>query len=215
MLEEPDGDGGGDQGVPAGGAAHGLDQQGGAGVLEEEAAGAVAQGGVGVVVLVEGGHHDHAHRVGDARSGQGPGDLQTVQPGHADVDETHVGTHPAGEFDALGAVGGLADHFEVGLGAEDQPETGTDHFLVVRDQYARPGPVPTIVTAHADDPSTAARTGKAALTHQPPSAVRPLVSDPSTASTRSRRPTRPKPPRPPIGPVARVCGAALRASTRR
>ena len=61
------------------------------------------------------------------------------------------------------------------------------------------------VTVHADDPATAASTGKAALTHQPPSRWRPLVSEPSTASTRSRRPTRPKPPRPPTGPGWRAC----------
>ena len=57
--------------------------------------------------------------------------------------------------------------------------------------------------------------GSAGLELEGPTAVRPLVSNPSTASTRSRRPTRPKPPRPPTGPVARVCGAVLRASTRR
>jgi hypothetical protein len=40
----------------------------------------------------------------------------------------------AGQPDRLAAVGGLADHLEVGLGVQDHPEPGPHQRLVVGDQ---------------------------------------------------------------------------------
>jgi hypothetical protein len=39
-------------------------------------------------------------------------------------------------IDAGSAVGRLADHLEVGLGAQDHPEPGAQEWLVVDDQDA-------------------------------------------------------------------------------
>ena len=80
-LEQPGGDARGDERVAVRRGVHGLGEQGRAGVLEQEAAGAGPQRRVDVLVEVERGDDDDRERVGDAGTGQGPGGLDAVEPG--------------------------------------------------------------------------------------------------------------------------------------
>ncbi|KOT87534.1 hypothetical protein ADK86_35305 [Streptomyces sp. NRRL F-5755] len=110
VLQEADGDLGADERVAGHGGPYRFDQQCGAGAFQQEARGAVAQGGVYVVVQVEGGHdHDPGVR------GELSGDLQAVEAWHADVGEDDVGAQRTGEVDGVEAVRGLCDHRHVGL----------------------------------------------------------------------------------------------------
>ena len=68
--EQPGGDARGDQRVAAGGGVDRLDEQLGAGVLEQEAAGARLERAVHVLVEVEGGDDDDGERVGDVGAGE-------------------------------------------------------------------------------------------------------------------------------------------------
>ena len=46
------------------------------------------------------------------------------------------GRSSPGEPQRLDPVGGLGDHLDVGLGAEDLPQPAADHRLVVGDEHA-------------------------------------------------------------------------------
>ena len=48
----------------------------------------------------------------------------------------HVGRGPAGHRDRFRAVGGLAEHGQVGLGVDEHAEPGPDDGLVVGDYHA-------------------------------------------------------------------------------
>src|SRR5439155_1693571 len=81
---------------------------GGLGVLDEEAAGAEADGFEDVLVELEGGEHQHldaAQLVVGVDTAEG---LQAVHPRHADVHEDHVGPQCRHEGEGLGAVVRLA-----------------------------------------------------------------------------------------------------------
>ena len=111
------------------------DQLLGGRVLEQEAAGAGAQGLVDVLVEVEGRqdqHPDLARALGHhlARG------LEPVEVGHADVHEHDVGPQRARRAHRLGAVLGLAHHLDVLLGVEDHAEAGAHEGLVVGEQDA-------------------------------------------------------------------------------
>jgi len=108
-----------------------LDEQRGAGVLEEEAARPVAERGVDVLVEVERGDDDDPGRRGDPGAGEQAQRLQTVHAGHADVEQQHVRAGPAGQGDRLDPVGGLADEFHVRLGTDDHAEARAYHRLVI------------------------------------------------------------------------------------
>ncbi len=134
--QQADREGGADQGVARHRGAHRLHQQRRARALQQEAAGAVAQRGVDVFVESEGRHHHHAHRALGVGPGESPGDLQAVHARHADVGEYDVRAQFRGEFDGPQTVGGLADHFHVGLGIQDESESDAYGFLVVGEEYA-------------------------------------------------------------------------------
>ena len=59
------------------------------------------------------------------------GGAQAVEDGHSDVHEDDVGGQLIDEGDGFGAGVGLPDDGHVGLGVEDQTESGTNHLLVI------------------------------------------------------------------------------------
>jgi hypothetical protein len=67
-----------------------------------------------------------------------PGGFQAVHLRHPDVHEYHVGTVLEHRRDRLGAVCGLGDDRDAGLG-QDQPEAEPHQLLVIGDQHARRG----------------------------------------------------------------------------
>ena len=103
VLDDPPGDGRGQQGVAGGHHPHRVHQLLGRGVLEQEPAGPGPERLEDVVVALEGGEdHDPAGDVGlpdDAAGG-----LQAVHPRHLDVHEHHVRSQLPGGDDGLLAV---------------------------------------------------------------------------------------------------------------
>ena len=80
--------------------------------------------------------------------------------------------------DGRPAVGGLADHLDVGLRVEDHAEPGAHDLLVVGDDHPdrhRPGPA----------------LGSDALTVQPRSSLGPASRLPPSSAARSAMPTSP------------------------
>ena len=132
VLEEAHRDRRRHEGIAGGSGAHGFDEQRRPGVLEQEPAGPIADRRVDVLVVVERRHDDDRYRLVDVPTGQHAGDFETVEPGHADVDEAHVRPEPAGQFDRFSAVAGLADDIDA-VGLEDQADARTDDLLVVGD----------------------------------------------------------------------------------
>ncbi len=151
------------------------------------------QGGVDVLVLVEGGEDDDA---GGRRTGGDPaGGLDAVEHGHPDVHHHDVGAQFLGEADGLGAVPGLADHLQVlGLG-DDHLQGGPDEGLVVGEEDADgrdggdggDGGRGRGRAGHRADPVS----GRRAVTRKPPSGRGAAVKSPCSRATRSRRPTSP------------------------
>jgi hypothetical protein len=123
-----------DDRVAAGDRADRRHQVGRLGVLEQEAAGARAQRGVGVLVEVEGRQDDHARA--PAAFDEPARGLHAVHPGHAHVHQDDVGLQALDDLEGLVAVTGLADELEVGLGLEDHPEAHAQQLLVV-DEHDR------------------------------------------------------------------------------
>ena len=173
-LDHPAGDGGREQGLAR---VHGVDaghEHLGLHVLEQEPAGACLERVVDVVVHVEGGQHDDLGR-DTGVDGELLGRLDPVDARHPDVHQDDVGREVAGPGHGLLAVGGLADHVEVGLDLEDHPEAAPDQRLVVGDQdlsWRRPAP------AHAADqrqgreqleaPSARGRATRSTAVHRDP-----------------------------------------------
>jgi hypothetical protein len=168
----------------------GLGEQGGASVLEQEPSGASLQRAVDVLVEVEGGDHDHGERILDSGPGEPPGCLDTVEVGHADVEQAHIGQQFTGERDGLQAVGSLSDDLDVGLGVENHGEAGPDDVLVVGDQHA---------DGRGHDDRCAAwceafvgpPLGRVASTVQPPPEVGPARTSPPSREVRSVIPSSP------------------------
>jgi hypothetical protein len=110
------------------------EQIGGRRVLEQKSAGTGLERGEHVLVEVEGGQDEHPGR------GGGGADLgrclDAVHAGHPDVHQHQVGVQGRGHGDGRGAVGCLADHLDVGLGLQDQPEAHPKQCLVVGEQDA-------------------------------------------------------------------------------
>ena len=122
---------------PRGRGAHRLDEQRGAGVLEQEAARPVGDARCDVLVEVERGDDDDRDRVG-RRRGRPGGGWPPARPARACG--CRAGTRrgaAAGQLDRLAPVGGLADHLDA-VGLEDQPEARAHHLLVVGDDDAQP-----------------------------------------------------------------------------
>src|SRR5680860_1699020 len=79
--EQACGDAGSDQGVAVGGGVDGLGEQGGAGIFEQEPAGACFQRGVDVLVEIEGGDDDDRQRIVDVGTGKLAGRFDAVDVG--------------------------------------------------------------------------------------------------------------------------------------
>src|SRR5699024_8319956 len=56
---------------------------------------------------------------------------ETIEAGHADVEEDDVGLLAPGQIDRLGAVGSLPDHADRIFGVEDEGESHTHHLLLI------------------------------------------------------------------------------------
>src|SRR5919106_848526 len=178
-CEQPAGDARGDERVAAGGGADGFAQQLGPGVLEEEAGRAGAQRVVDVLIEVEGGDHDHRHRVLDLGAGQLSGGRDAVEHGHLYVHQAHIGAQLAGQPYGVLPVARLADDLDAVQGAEDQPEPGAHQVLVVGDQHS--------------DRHPATSRGKVASTAQPRSSAGPATQVPPSSAARSTMPVMPNP----------------------
>jgi hypothetical protein len=122
--------------------------------FQHEAAGPCPQGGVDVLVEVEGGQDEDLDLGGVVVLLDLPGGLDPVLAGHADVHEHDVRVVPAGQGDRLGPVAGLAEDGHAGGGVDQDPEAAPDQRLVVRDD-------------HADGHETACPVGMRASTRNP------------------------------------------------
>jgi hypothetical protein len=70
-------------------------------------------------------------------SGQdAPCGFDSVNSRHPNIHEDDVGPEFLGCVHCLGAIRGLADHVDVGLGLQNELEAGAHELLVVGDQYA-------------------------------------------------------------------------------
>ncbi len=115
--EQPPGDGGRDDGVAAGDRADRGQQVVRRDVLEQEAARAGPQPGVGVLVEVERGQDEHPGGAGGG--GDAAGGLDAVRSRHPHVHQHHVRVRGLHQAQRGGAVAGLADHLHVVLGVQD------------------------------------------------------------------------------------------------
>ena len=114
--------------------AHGIDEGLRIGVLEQEAAGAGAQGAQDVVVDLEHGEDEDA-RGGERRIGADPtGGLDAGEARHLDVHEDDVGTQLGGQGDRADAVLGQADDAHAGLGLKEGGQRGAQEGLVLGDE---------------------------------------------------------------------------------
>src|SRR6185437_10103503 len=136
-------------------------QVGGLGVLDQEAAGPGTDRLVDVLVGLEGGQDDHLDPGQVVVGGDAAGGLQAVHPGHPDIHQHHVGALAEGQVDRLGPVGGLADDLEVVGGVNEHVESGADQRLVVGEQDADHGRVPSWAAA-AGPAAAASATGSGA-----------------------------------------------------
>ena len=78
-----------------------------------------------ILVEVEGGDDDNRNWVRDAWPGQEAGCFDTVEDGHSDVHQTHVGAEFAGQSHRLLPVPRLADDLDAVEGAETQAHAGS------------------------------------------------------------------------------------------
>jgi hypothetical protein len=118
---------GGEQGVAGGDHADGVDEFGGGGVLEEEAAGAGAQRRIHVLIQVEGREHQHSWPGGAGGGEDLAGCLQSVHDRHPDVHQDDVGPQVSGGVLRFGAAAGypprvLGDHAGIIRGGQRDRE---------------------------------------------------------------------------------------------
>ncbi len=175
--QEPHGDCRVDQRVPGRRGVDRLGEEGGAGILQQEAAGSGLKCRVDVLVEVEGRDHDDRQRVGDGRAGEAARGFESVEAGHPDVEQADIRSQLVRQPDRLVAVGGLPDDLDVGLRVEDQAQTGADDRLVVGDEHSDHRAPPT--------------SGSDAVTVQPPPASGPAWNSPPSSRARSRMPMMP------------------------
>jgi hypothetical protein len=98
--------------------------------------------------------------------------------------------------DRRGAIFGLADYLQAGMGSEHRGEALADHGLIISDEAPcrDGGPVSRfgVGRGHGAPPS-----GSTAATTNPPSGAGPASSEPPSSDTRSAMPASPWPgPRP-------------------
>ena len=109
QVQEPAGDRRGEQGLAARDHADRADQFLRRRVLDEEAAGAGAQGVDDVLVEVERRHHQDPWRALRGQCREPPGGLDPVHDRHADIHDDDVRPEPLGQPHGLRAIGGLPD----------------------------------------------------------------------------------------------------------
>src|SRR3954454_9511560 len=176
-FDQPLGDARVQQRVTARDHLDGLEELGRASVLEQESTRARPQGLQHQVVLVEGGEHHDAGTLARRVGQDGTGRRQAVEVRHSHVHEHHVGRCTPAQRNGLQPVAGLADHFDVRRGTQQQHESGTHQVLVIDD---------------GDPDHPAAPVGSVAWTRKP-SPWAPYSTAPPTIRTRSSSPPRPRP----------------------
>ena len=100
-------------------------------VLEEEPARPALQRPVDVLVVVEGGQHQHAGGPGPLEDP--PGRFQAVQHRHPDIHQHHTGTKARDDADRLQPVRRLADHPHSRFMVKDDADAVADKALVICD----------------------------------------------------------------------------------
>src|SRR5690606_10531280 len=118
----------------AGGAADRRRQRVGVDVLDQVAAGAVAQRLAELVGLL-GNRQDHHRAARDALHQQLQG-FQARQARHVEVEQDDVRQELLGALDPFQAVGSLGHHLEVGLPLQQQPHARAEQAVVVDEQNA-------------------------------------------------------------------------------
>ncbi len=173
VVDQAAGDVGGEQRFAGGDDADAFDEPLGRVGLEQEPRGARSECFIDVFVEAVGGE-DEDSGVGSP-CGELPGRLDAVEDGHADVHQHDVGIERSGERDGLRAVGCLADHLDVALRLEDQPQAAADDRLVVDEE-------------DADHDGS----GRLARSAHPPCGCGPASKWPPKTATRSPMPERPR-----------------------
>ena len=125
------------------------DQVGGRRALEQKPTGARLEAFVHVLVQVERGEDEHARALVSFERHDLARGLDAVHLRHLHVHEHHVRVQPSRELERLGAVAGLAHHFDVVLGLEDQAQSRAYHLLVVR-QHHGDAHVPSVFALRRD-----------------------------------------------------------------
>src|SRR5205823_4953661 len=195
LLDEPAGGPGSEERLAFGDDAERAQEIRGLGVLDEEAAGSGTQRLEHVLVEIERGEDDDAHRGELAVLGDGPGGGETIGAGHANVHQHDVGTLRPGQGHGLVAVTGFPDDFDVGLGVEECPQPPAYQRLIISEHDAD----------HAGSPR-----GSSARTAKPRPGRGPAESSPPTEAARSRIPAMPFPP---LGTPSSLGEAAPSSST--
>jgi hypothetical protein len=150
-----------------------LEQLDGWRVLDQEAGRTRLQCVEGVVVGVERGQDEHLGWVRQRPDRRGRRDALHAR--HADVHEHHVKMRAARDLDRRGAVTGLGDDIDVGLGVQQRAEARTHQHLVVD---------------HRDPDHRVSGTGNDASTVSSPDCTL-VCRVPSYSVTRSAMPRRP------------------------
>lgn len=101
-------------------------------VLQQIAARTDPQGLEHVASVAVHREEDHAHP--GCAFGERPRDFEATASGHGDVEHHDVGPRLEGEGESAVAVLGLADEFEIGLGAEQRAHAVAEDAMVVGEQ---------------------------------------------------------------------------------
>ena len=139
-------------------------------------------------------HREHQHAQLRPALGELARGLQPGHPRHRDVEDREVDVVAQRALDRLGAVAGLGDDLEVGLGVEDEPQPVAHDGVVVgeqdaggqryrwssRDRHVQPTSVPPAPRASM---LSLAPMSSGALAHARGSRLRPLRA----SSSRGRR----------------------------
>ena len=195
---------GAEQRLPLMDGAHGVNEGLGVSILEQEAAGAGAQGAQNVVVNLEHGEDEDA-RGRERRVGADPsGGLDAGQARHLDVHEDDVGEQLGGQGDRTGTVLGQADDAHAGLGLEQGGQGGAQEGLVLGDEDPDGGAG-----------SLVGLVGRrvAGVRHGLPLSLLGSVSGDSLAGLRSGPVLSPEPRGLLVGPAASSVGMGRMAST--
>src|ERR1041384_1232461 len=150
-------------------------------LLDDVAGRAGQKGGLhGRLVIV---HREHEHAGARLRSEphQFPDGLRGAGAGHREIQQHDVGRGRPGSPDRVGTVRGLAHHFHVRLGVDEQLQAGPQHGVVISDQH------PDLWHSRYHG-----RTGKRPTTVVPSPVCDSTSTEPPNRAARSRIPFRPR-----------------------